>query len=152
MENRNTFRWLILIILAVGNSAYAQYMDQPPLEKYKINTATMNGRNISPTLLAANAHTIFYKNRGSRKRWMANVWGNARSQSYGRMYSIKKIRTNNPNTKVLRFKWEYVNTYDEKKGIALVEVEKTTKSGKILLSMKMTLENSDLIVYSGTKE
>jgi len=142
----------MFFLLAGGNLSYAQYLDQPPLENYKITSATMNGRDISPTLLAANTHTIFYKNRGSRKKWMANVWGNAKSQSYGRMYSLKKIKDNKPETKTIRFKWEYVNTYDKKSGIAIVEVEKTTKSGGSLFSMKMKLENSDVIIFHGIKE
>ena len=57
---------------------------------------------------------------------MANVLGDATSQSFGAMYSIdiRKYKETEDSYAydLFQFNWRYINTYDKKRGTAKVQV------------------------------
>lgn len=142
-------RFLAILLLSIAQVTFAQYSQQLPLEKYIITEGTDNGKDITSTLISVGAFTVFYRSDKSRKRYMANVWPNTSSQSFGIVKSVKKIKSSNPKEEIKHFKWKYYNTYDEKKGKATVEVTKVSDLDLVLFSMKIVLKNSEVIILNG---
>ena len=119
--------------------------------KFIITDASINGVDTTPTLLAAEAYSVFYTVEDSDLIYMANVWSKNDSQSYGPMYYIKKKEETYEEYKAdfFYFNWRYMNDYDDKKGTATVQLIKIFKPQGITFILKIIPENLDVIVYKG---
>ncbi|MBV6440816.1 MAG: hypothetical protein EPGJADBJ_02491 [Saprospiraceae bacterium] len=53
---------------------------------------------------------------------------------------------------IFYFNWRYINTYDEKKGTAKVQLVKIYKPQGIAFVLKIIPENLDIIIYKGYME
>ncbi|RTL14093.1 MAG: hypothetical protein EKK56_02250 [Flavobacteriaceae bacterium] len=144
---------LVLLVLTV-NGVFAQR--QETLAKFIITDATMNGVDVTPTLLSNKAYTVFYTSDNDGLIYMANVWPKSNSQSYGPMYSIenqKKRETYETyEADIFYFNWRYINTYDNKKGTAKVQVIKIYKPQGVAFTVKIIPENLDITIYKGYME
>lgn len=151
------FKLLILITffsLIFFNVSFGQR--QETLAKFIITDATTNGVDITPTLLANKAYTVFYTSDDDGLIYMANVCPESNSQSYGPMYSVetqKKRETYETYAAdIFYFNWRYINTYDNKKGTAKVQMIKIYKPQGVAFTVKIIPENLDVIVYKGYME
>ena len=151
------FKLLILITffsLIFFNISFGQR--QETLAKFIITDATINGVDVTPTLLANKAYTVFYTSDDDGLIYMANVCPESNSQSYGPMYSVetqKKRETYETYAAdIFYFNWRYINTYDNKKGTAKVQMIKIYKPQGVVFTVKIIPENLDIIVYKGYME
>lgn len=129
---------------------------QKTLAKFIITDATSNGNDITPTLLANEAYTVFYTVDNDGLIYMANVWPKSDSQSFGAMYSVegetKKETYDTYQADIFYFNWRYINTYDNRKGTAKVKVTKIYKPQGIAFVVKIITENLDITIYKGYME
>jgi hypothetical protein len=142
------------VIFLCNLKGYSQR--QETLAKFIITDATTNGVDVTPTLLANKAYTVFFTSDNDGLIYMANVWPKSNSQSYGPMYSVetqKKRETYETyEADIFYFNWRYINTYDNKKGTAKVQVIKIYKPQGVAFTVKIIPENLDIIVYKGYME
>lgn len=151
---KNKLYSILILLVLISNGVLAQR--QETLAKFIITDATMNGVDATPTILSNKAYTVFYKSDNDGLIYMANVWPKSNSQSYGPMYSIenqKKRETYETyEADVFYFNWRYINTYDNKKGTAKVQVIKIYKPQGVAFTVKIIPENLDITVYKGYME
>jgi hypothetical protein len=126
---------------------------QEIIANFQISDGTSNGVDITPTLLEQNAYLVIYRDMASKAIYMANFWEKNDTQSYGSIYSMeeKHIKGENENYEadLFYFQWSYINTYDNKKGTAKVELMKVYKPQGIYFKMTIIPENLDVLVYRG---
>ncbi len=129
---------------------------QETLAKFIIIDASINGIDVTSTLLANEAYIVFYTSDNDGLIYMANVFPKSNSQSYGSMYSVetqKKRETYETYaTDIFYFNWRYINTYDNTKGIAKVQMIKVYKPQGVVFVIKFIFENQDIIIYKGYME
>ncbi|MCE7925319.1 MAG: hypothetical protein DYG98_19875 [Haliscomenobacteraceae bacterium CHB4] len=134
----------------------AQNEQQEIIAKFIITDASKNGIDVTQTLLKAGAYTVFYTSGNDGLIYMANVWPNSNSQSYGPMYSTESTKRKETyetyEADIFYFNWRYINTYDEKKGTAKVQLVKIYKPQGIAFVLKIIPENLDIIIYKGYME
>lgn len=145
---------LVLLLLTFVNVSFGQR--QETLAKFIITDAITNGVDVTPTLLANNAYTVFYTSDNDGLIYMANVWPKSNSQSYGPMYSVESENKSETyetyKADIFYFNWRYINTYDNKTGTAKVQVIKIYKPQGVAFTVKIIPENLDIIVYKGYME
>jgi len=151
---KNKF-YLILILLIFSTSVLSA-QNQKTLAKFIITDASKNGIDQTPYLLKAGAYTVFYKSYNDGLLYMANVWPNDNSQSYGPMYSTETTSYNETyesyKADIFYYNWRYINDYDSKKGTAKVQFIKVYKPQGVTFVLKIIPENLDLIIYKGYME
>ncbi|MFV5691716.1 hypothetical protein ACM55K_06815 [Flavobacterium sp. LT1R49] len=123
------------------------------IAKFQISDGTENGLDITPTLLEQNTYLVIYQDMASKAIYMANFWEKNNTQSYGFIYSMeeKHIKGDDKNyeTDLFYFQWGYINTYDNKKGTAKVELMKIYKLQGVYFKMTIIPENLNVLVYRG---
>lgn len=151
---KNKFYSFLIILNFVSNGLFAQ--NQKTIAKFITTDASTNGVDVTPTYLSENAYIVFYKSNNDGLIYMANVWSKTNSQSYGPMYSLeseKKRETYDTyEADIYFFNWRYINTYDNKKGTAKVQLIKIYKPQGITFTIKIIPENLDILVYKGYME
>lgn len=144
---------MLVLLLFLQTPSLAQ---QEIIAKFIITDASVNGTDVTPTLLKAGAYTVFYTSDDDELIYMANVWPNSNSQSYGPMYSAESTKHKETyetyEADIFYFNWRYINTYDEKKGTAKVQLIKIYKPQGVAFVLKMIPENLDIIIYKGYME
>lgn len=129
---------------------------QKTIAKFVISDASINGLDNTPQLLREGAYTVFYTSGSDGILYMANVWPNSKSQSYGPMYSTKSASYNETyesyKADLFYFNWRYINDYDSKKGTAKVQFIKVYKPQGVTFVLKIIPENLDIIIYKGFME
>lgn len=149
-------KWTIslLIILTFPFKIFSQV--QNTIAKFIITNANENGKNISETLINNDSFTVFYTIKGDERMQMANVWKKSNTQSYGPtyLYSDETINETDKNyeTYIMKFNWDYYNSYDNKKGTSKVQLIKIHKPQGITFSLKIITESLDVIEYNGFME
>jgi alpha-L-fucosidase len=133
--------------------AYSQTENQKTIAKFIITDAKNNGVDMTPIALKGGAYTVFYTSGDDGLIYMANVWPNNNSQSFGPMYGVQsdKIEETYENYRAdyFYFNWRYINSYNDKTGTAKVQVIKIYKPQGVAFSVKIIPENLDVIVYKG---
>lgn len=134
-------------------SAFSQAEKQTTIAKFIISDAKENGVDVTPILLKAGAYTVFYTSGNDGLIYMANVWPNNNSQSYGPMYGVQSEKLEstyeNYEANFFYFNWKYINDYDGKTGTAKVQVIKIYKPQGVAFTVKIIPEDLDIIVYKG---
>jgi hypothetical protein len=146
----------ILMILIWGLFpllSYSQTEKQKTIAKFTITDAKENGIDVTPTILKAGAYTVFYTSGDDGLIYMANVWPNNNSQSFGPMYGFESEKLEetyeNYEADFFYFNWRYINTYDERTGTAKVQVIKIYKPQGVAFTVKIIPEDLDVIIYKG---
>lgn len=134
-------RLLITILALVPILTFGQTENQTTIAKFTITDAKNNGEDMTPIILEADAYTVFYTSGDDGQIYMANVWPNSNSQSYGRVFGIKTTKVEETydhyETDLLHFNWSYINDYNDKTGTAMVEVELTYKPQGVAFKVKI---------------
>lgn len=144
---------ILMLVTVMPLLAFSQTEDQTTIAKFTITDAKNNGVDVTPTLLKAGAYTVFYTSGNDGLIYMANVWPNNNSQSFGPMYGVQsdKIEETHENYEAdfFYFNWGYTNSYDDKTGTAKVQVIKIYKPQGVAFTVKIIPEDLDVIVYKG---
>ena len=152
MKTTLKYSYLISIIVLLPQILFASEK-QEEVAKFVITDASMNGADVTLQYLEAGAYLVFYTIGDDKSLYMANFWQKFDSQSYGAVYSLesKTIEETDKQykTDIFRFNWRYINTYDEKRGTAKVEVTKIYKPQGIAFIVKIIPENLDILIYKG---
>ena len=129
---------------------------QEEVAKFVITDASSNGVDQTPQYLEAGAYLVFYTTGDDKSLYMANFWPKSDSQSYGAVYSMESKNYEETDKQyeadIFRFNWRYINTYDQKRGTAKVEVTKIYKPQGIAFIIKIIPENLDILIYKGYME
>ena len=153
---RKTQPYLIFLSFFIFNLSFGQNFNEQTLSKFIITDASMNGVDVTPEIIDAEAYSVFYTYENDEGIYMANVWPKKNSQSYGAMYSFtieeEKNTYESYQADYFYFNWQYINDYDNKKGTAKVYVIKVYKPQGIVYIMKMLTETLDMYVYKGYLE
>lgn len=143
------------ILLFVNAFAFAQNNTQETLAKFIIIDASDNGNDTTEIYLDAGGYIVFYT-QPDGKLYMANVMSNRNSQSFGRLYSAEhsklKETYENYEADIFYYKWRYINSYNDKKGTATVELIKIYKPQGVTFKVTIIPENLDVLVYKGFME
>lgn len=149
---RNLYSLILMILSTFG--LFAQ--NQETVAKFIITDASKNGVDQTPYLLKAGAYTVFYTSNEDGLLYMANVWPNNNSQSFGPMYSTESASYNETyetyKADFFYYNWRYINNYDSKKGTAMVQFIKIYKPQGVAFILKIIPENLDIIIYKGYME
>ncbi len=145
---------LIIIIGFVCCSLclYSQKKQQE-LVRFVVLDANFNGVDYTDWALNNSNYFIFFLNEYN-KLCFSNVTDG--EQSYGLTSNIKHQEIEATETTYAAdhytFRWGYSNTYDKKKGSALVELIKIYKEQAVAFEIKMVTENMDVLIYKGYME
>lgn len=147
--------YLIAIVVLLPQFIFADEK-QEMLAKFVITDATQNGQDLTPAYLEDGAYIVFYTSGDDKSLYMANFWPKSKTQSYGAVYSMesKNFEETEKQYKadIFIFNWRYINTYDQKKGTAKVEVTKIYKPQGVAFIIKIIPENLDILIYKGYME
>ena len=145
----------VIITILLVNS---QISERVVLSKFIITDGSLNGVDISFNLLEAQAYTIFYTDKNDKDDpiFMANIWPNPDTKSFGPMLDMELFLGVEPfenyKTETYYFHWQYENTYDNNKGIGQAQFTKFIEPNGVTSTLIMTLENSDIFIYNGYME
>lgn len=152
-------KYFMLLLLLISNNLYSKLQaqetekHQETFAKFQITDGTVNGKDVTPTLINENAYLVIYRIVETNDLYMANFWQTSKSQSFGSIYAIeeKHIEADDENYEadLFYFQWSYINTYDSKKGTAKVELMKIYKPQGVYFKMTIVPENLDVLVYKG---
>ena len=152
-------KYFMLLLLILNNNFNSKLQaqetenQQKTIAKFQITDGTVNGEDVTPTLINENAYLVIYSIVETNDLCMANFWQTSKSQSFGSIYAIeeKNIDESDENYKAdfINFQWSYTNTYDSKKGTAKVELMKIYKPQGVYFEMTIVPENLDVLVYKG---
>lgn len=155
---RVLFLLIVTTLLPFNPFAKNEMVNRYEPEKEKITTlikceieyAYYNKTDATKTLKRNDAFLVIYNVADDGIFYLANVWPQSKSQSFG------VITTTSPNAfaTILKkrgsanetFKWQYQNTYDEETGVANVTI---TKKGRNII-FKIETEDNDLFKLEGT--
>lgn len=147
---------LTLLILSLLQFSFSFGQGQTTVAKFIITDASKNGIDMTPIALVNEAYIVFYTSDNDGLIYMANVWPNSDSQSFGPMYAFESEKLSETyetyEVDIFYFNWRYANTYDNKKGTAKVEVVKIYKPQGVAFIITIIPENLDIIVYKGYME
>lgn len=131
---------------------YSQ-QDQQVLAKFVVLEANLNGVDYTDWALNKGNYLIFFLNEYN-KLCFSNITDG--EQSHGLISNMKHQEIEETHTTYgadhYTFRWSYSNTYDKKKGSALVELMKIYKEQAVAFEIKMVAENMDIITYKGYME
>lgn len=145
----------VIITILLVNS---QTSERVILSKFIITDGSINGVDISSNLLEVQAYTIFYTDKNDKDDpiFMANIWPNSDTKSFGPMLDTELILGDEPfenyKTETYYFNWQYENTYDNNNGIVHAQFTKFIEPNGVASTLIMTLENSDIMIYNGYME
>lgn len=143
----------VLIVMGVLMLSFLG-IGQQVVSRFNVEKATFNHKNLGEEFVDQNVFTMFYTSPADGKLCMANVVTKTRTKSFGSVYDYK-WKEKNPligkEKTVFRFKWDYENTYDRKKGTADVTFTRIHELEGDLFVMKIVLENKDVIVFKGSE-
>lgn len=144
-----------VILIFVPTIIIGQIDKQKIISKFVITNGTKNGNDITELLLEQQAYFVFYREYDN-SLCLANVWVKNNSKSYGKVFDNKDeksgVMSKEFESNIFSFKWNYENTYNNKQGIANVELVMIHKPiGKVFI-MTIISENSDVLKYNGYVE
>jgi len=146
-------RFFIIYLFLFPYLSNAQAEEQTQLAKFTITDAKNDGVDITPTIMEAGAYTVFYTIANDDYIYMANVWPNMDSQSFGPMYAVEfeelEESKDNFEADFFTFNWSYTNSYDGITGTATVHVTKVYKPQGVAFTIKIIPEDLEVIVYKG---
>ncbi len=125
---------------------------QEEIARFVILESNFNGTDITDWSIANGNYFVFYVDEG--ELFLANVTNN--NQSYGRISSFTETRHKETYetyaADIFKFRWRYINTYDSKRGSAVMELIKIYKPQAVAFELKMIVENMDIFIYKGYME
>ncbi len=106
------------------------------LEVYKIDSAQVNGIDLSQRYRNASAAIIFYTQSNYRDTVMTVIMPGEDSESWGEIQRMNRIKLSKPNSSERLIKtqlnWNFTNTIDGLSGDALVTITETFKSNELI--------------------
>ena len=123
--------------------------------KFYITNSLENQHDTTEIVLEAGAFIVFYTNvdKDNKGLFMANVWPNNDSQSFGKTYNHKVFDKKDPLTGAVvtntLFKWDYSNTYNSEKGSATVILEQNNSPNDSSFKMTIITSKLNMLIYKG---
>lgn len=120
--------------------------------KFIIESAYIKGQDCSEYYRNAGAYLSLY-NKDSVP-YMSIVMAKQKSQSYGTITDIDAQHYNSTpysyERDVLKYTWNYQNSYDDKKGAATCRLDVTYKGKEVLFVLEFVLSNGELSKFTGS--
>lgn len=141
--------WLLLGLLTIQQAVFAQYSDVLSGIQFQTIYAELNGSDMSGFYQSQEAFFVLYQSSDSLD-CMANVMPLSNSQSYGPIYDVELEslgKLDGDPMDVMKFKWDYTNTYDERSGTADVEIVLVYTSERLVIRVTIMPENKDVLIY-----
>ncbi len=152
--NLNIMKRIILsvIVLLCMSSVAGQSTDVV----YKVTNYSINGENYDDIALEEDVSLAFYLNE-EESLCFANVWRNSQSESYGKVYSLKKTETAETDSTYamneIKFTWNFVNSYNVETGNAAVTIQNFFFENTVLFSAKIiVMDTMEVLKMKGYLE
>jgi hypothetical protein len=143
---------LILTCFLFIGKFYAQSEDIV----YKITNYEINGENYDQVALEENIALTFYKDDNGNFCF-ANVFRNADTQSYGRIYGFTRKFIEETAEQFahedMQFTWDFANSYDEVKGKASVSFSEIYIGQTIKINVEIVvMDTNEILLLKGYQE
>lgn len=138
------------------NSVNSTFFDnnKESFGKFYITNSFENQHDTTETILEAGAYIVFYVDKDITGLFMANVWPNNESQSFGKTYNHKVFNKNDPLSGAVvtntLFMWDYSNTYNSEKGSATVILEQNNLPKGSSFKMTIITSKLNMLTYKGS--
>lgn len=141
----------ILVLFYIG-SVVAQSTDV----SYKVTNYSINGENYDDVALMEDVSLVFYLDDDQAPSF-ANIWRASDSQSYGRVYALKKVNYEETDSTYamneIKFTWKFINSYDEKRGNAAVTIQNIYIGNSVLFNAEIiVMDNLEVLSLRGYLE
>lgn len=121
--------------------------------QFMIQDARFNDMDITEQWVKDEAYLAWYDFASGDAPYFAVVKPNTNSQSYGKMFemdsNIEAETATKYRTETYKFKWSYINDYDDKKGTSTVQIIITNKNVGRAFVCTIIPENLDVITFRG---
>lgn len=145
---------LLVLFCTFATISYSQ--DQQIKAKFIIQDAKHDGVDITEQSISNGSYLAFYTTKGSDDVYFCNIMSKANTQSYGRIFEFDGGKQSESDAEYKhekwKFRWSYINTYDERKGTAKVTIYKIYKPKGIAFKCVIVTENLDELEYNGYME
>ncbi len=153
MKNIKTIGAILLCSIYTSMSAQYVKENNDVLSIFKILDSRDNGTDLTSEMIKGNQQLIFYKTKENNQIMLSNFWEKSKSQSYGSIFCITKEETPESSENYKRidytFNWNYVNTYDDVKGVAECKLRLLYKPQGIYFKLDILPEDLEPLVYRG---
>lgn len=141
----------ILVLIYIG-SVVGQSTDV----SYKVTNYSVNGENYDDLALMEDVSLVFYID-DDQSPCFANIWRASESQSYGRVYALKKVEYEETDSTYamneIKFTWKYINSYDDKRGNAAVTIQNIYIGNSVLFNAEIVvMDNLEVLNLRGYLE
>jgi len=130
----------------------AQAQKQKTYSRVVILDVQINGRDATESYTDRKQFLTLYQNE-SGNFCFANVSTTTDAQSFGQIYDFKSDQKKETTTTYegidLDFRWRYANTYDKKRGTALVNVVVIKKPQGSMFICTIIPEDLEIMTYKG---
>jgi hypothetical protein len=156
MSKKSTICFLFLIVNL--SLSYGQVIDKKDKNQYtfaelEIKDVRINDIEYTEEFTNNKNNFYFYKIIDSNQIYFSNHFEVIDSQSYGRIYNVVREHfdeTDDTYEKdIYKFKWSYVNTYDDVKGTAYIILSLEYKYNGIYFELIMNQDDLDVNKYKG---
>jgi hypothetical protein len=144
--------WIFLITVFSGIKMFGQDLDIT----FKVTNYSIDGVSLDEEALQGDIALHFYA-CSDESICFSNHWRNSNSQSYGKVYALKK--SDFPETEsehrysVLKFTWDFENSYDDVSGQAAVTLTTIYIGNTIKFTAEiLVLDTNSLLSMKGYVE
>jgi len=144
-----------ILLCSIYTSMSAQYIKEnhDVLSVFKILDSRDNGTDLTSETIEGNQQLIFYKTKENNQIMLSNFWEKSKSQSYGSIFCITKQdypeSEKNYRREEYTFNWNYVNTYDDVKGVAECKLLLAYKPQGVYFKLNILPEDLEPLIYKG---
>lgn len=144
--------WIILLTVFSGIKMFSQDLDIT----FKVTNYSIDGVSLDEEALKGDIALHFYA-CSDESICFSNHWRNSNSQSFGKVYALKK--SDFPETdseyrySVLKFTWDFENSYDDVSGQAAVTIQTIYIGNTIKFTAEiLVLDTNSLLFMKGYVE
>lgn len=144
---------LSLFALSIGQCVYTQCNSDGSYSSLKIMITQVTKYGVESEPQDPEQYLLLTET--PEKAELENVWPGSPSKSFGKISDCDSWYNEENGYANLSFKWHYENSYDEKKGIALVQIDFNVYKdlGYVLANVTIIGEKNDFLLnYKGYLE
>ena len=144
-------RIFIIIVLTLFTYNYTNAQKQKELARFYVTHAEQNGEDITPWASSEQIFSVFYEQDGIL--YLANYCQKSKTQSWGATWGHETQQipetSENYQTSILYFNWNYQNSYDTRRGTCKAKLTMVAKPKGVVTYLHFITEDLDEIEYVG---
>lgn len=149
----NSFILLLIFTFSYAQEKIEEDKNQFTIAELEIRDVRMNDLDYTEEAIKGKNRLYFYRASDSDEILFSNYFDVGNTQSYGRIYNVSKDSLEqteeNYERDIYKFKWSYVNTYDDVVGTADITLVLEYKPKGIYFELNMIQDDLDENRYKG---